>query len=319
MVRSPPHEEELDLGRYLAGLATGRWDSGSEGERRAMGEGVLASGGYRVPTILSGQIIDLARNETHVIEAGATILPMANRIVDIAKWASDPTSAWHTENALITASDATVGRLRFTAKTLPCLTTVSRELIEDAPNVGIELAKAFAKSFAIKIDRAALLGSGVDPEPLGVKNTSGITVQSMGINGAALTNYDPFVDAVGTLEDNNDDATGGIIVAPRTVRELNKLKDTQNRYLEPPPVLDGLPFLPTNTIPITNVQGTASTASDAFIADWRQLYLGVRTELMIQPLKERYSEYGQLGLIAWWRGDIQLARPAAFVNLVGLL
>jgi len=314
-----PGDENLDLGKYLTGLATGRWDSSSENERRAMAEGAIPSGGAMVPSILASWLIDLARNRTRVIEAGATIQMMPNQILNIAKWSGDPSSAWHTEGAVIAPSDALLSRVNLTAKTLPAITVVSRELIEDAPNVGDELARSFALSFAIAVDKAALYGSGVLPQPLGVKNTTGITVQSMGTNGLAPANYDPFIDAVGTLQDANEQPNGGIIVSPRTVRELNKLKDTQNRYLTPPPVLNALPFLPTNQVPNNLTQGTASTASDAFVADWSQLIIGVRTELVIEPLKERYVDYGQIGLIAWWRGDIVVARPAAFVNITGIL
>jgi HK97 family phage major capsid protein len=315
----PSQHEELNVGKYLTGLVTGRWDSGSELERRALSEGVQSAGGYLVPTLLSSQIIDLARPDAQVMAAGAQMLPMANQTVDIAKWAGDPGSAWHTELATITPTDALMGRVRLTAHTLPVLTVVSRELVEDAPNVGTELAKAFAKSFAIKIDKTALYGSGVAPEPLGVKNTSGITIQSMGTNGAVLSTYDPFVDAVGSLEDANEDATGGIILAPRSVRTLNKLKDSTGQPLRNPPVLDGLPFLDTNQVPINLTQGSATTASDAFVADWSQLYIGVRTELMIQPLRERYADQGALGFLAWWRGDIAVARPAAFTVISGIL
>lgn len=317
--RVAPSEEELSLDKYLTGLITGRWDSGSELERRALSEGVQSAGGYLVPTILSSMIIDLARPDTAVLQAGATLFPMVNQIVDVAKWAGDPSSAWHTELATITPTDATMGKVRLTAKTLPVLTVVSRELIEDAPNVGPELAKAFAKSFSLKIDKTALYGSGIAPEPQGVKGTSGITVQSMGTNGLALTNYDPFVDAIGSLEDANEDATGAIVVAPRSVRELNKLKDTTNQPLRPPPVLDDLPFLDTTQIPVNLTQGASSTASDAWVADWTQLIIGVRSELTIVPLRERYVDQGAIGFAAWWRGDFAVARPAAFVNIIGIL
>lgn len=314
-----PAHEELSLDRYLTGMVTGRWDSGSELERRALSEGIQSAGGYLIPTILSSQLIDLARNETQVLTAGAKLMPMENQIVDIAKWTGDPGSAWHTELGTITPSDATMGRVRFTARTLATITQVSMELLQDAPNIGNELATSFAKSFAIRVDKAALYGTGVAPEPLGLKNTSGITVQSQGVNGAVMASYDPFVDAVGTLEDLNEDATGGIIVAPRTVRELNKLKDTTGQPLRNPPVLDGLPFLTTNQIPTNLTQGTATTASDAFVGDWTKLIIGVRAELVIQPLRERYADTGAIGFLSWWRGDIQLARPAAFVNIVGIL
>jgi len=312
-----PGDDELSVERYLRGLVTGDWHNAAA-EQRAMSEGTASAGGYLVPTILAAQIIDLARNMTRVIQAGASIVAMPNQTLDTAKWAGDPSSAWHTENAAITPSDATLGKVTLKAKALAALTVVSRELVEDAPNVGQELARAFAASFAVKVDKAALYGSGTDPEPRGVKNTSGTTLQSMGTDGAVLTNYDPFINAVGALADSNEGANGGIVVAPRTERNAAKLKDTTNQPMMKPQMLNELPFLATNQVPINLTQGTNNDASDAFIADWSQLMLGVRTQLVIEPLRERYADNGQLGFVSWWRGDIAVARAAAFAVIVGI-
>ena len=71
-------EGELSLRKYLRGMTLGDW-SGADAERRAMAEGTLSAGGYMVPTLLSSQMIDLARNSTRVLRAGATIVPMPNR------------------------------------------------------------------------------------------------------------------------------------------------------------------------------------------------------------------------------------------------
>ena len=40
---------------------------------------------------------------------------------------------------------------------------------------------------------------------------------------------------------------------------------------------------------------------------------------MLSVLQEQSSDYGQVGIVAWWRGDIQVAHPAAFVALTGAL
>jgi hypothetical protein len=52
--------------------------------------------------------------------------------------------------------------------------------------------------------------------------------------------------------------------------------------------------------------------SDAFVGDWSQLLSDQRLDLNVQVLSERYAEVGQIGIVANWRGDIQLARPRAF-------
>lgn len=311
-------EEPLDLGKYLRGMVLGEWDD-ADAERRAMSEGTQSAGGYMVPTLLVAQIIDLARNRTRVMQAGARIVPMANKTVDVAKWTGDPTAAWHTENASITPSDGTLSKVTLTAQALASLTVVSRELVEDAPNTGDELAQAFAAQFALTLDRAALYGSGTAPEPRGVKNTSGITTQLFsGANGGTPTNYDFLIDAAGALEDNNEAATG-VIYAPRTKRVLGKLKEaTTLAYLAPPAIIADIPRYDTNQIPINLTVGSSTDASDAFVAAWPQLYIGVRTGLTIEPLRERYADNGQLGFLAWWRGDVAVARAKAFTVVTGL-
>src|SRR3954468_10363228 len=79
---------ELSLRKYLRGMVTGEWD-GADAERRAMAEGVLGTGGYMLPAPLSAQIIDLARNQTRVLQAGAGLVPMPNKTLDMARWEQD--------------------------------------------------------------------------------------------------------------------------------------------------------------------------------------------------------------------------------------
>lgn len=310
-------EDRLDLRKYLRGLATGDWQN-ADAERRAMAEGAAASGGYLVPTVLSAQIVDMVRNQTRVIQAGATVVPMENRTLDVAKWTGDPTAAWHTENAVIAPSDATIGKVTLTAQALAANVEVSWELLEDAPGVEDRLREAFAAQFALKLDMAALYGSGTAPEPRGVKNTAGVTQTVLAANGAALTSYDPLIDSVGRLQDQNEQPTG-IIYSGRTARGLSKLKDTTNQPLAVPEYISDVPRYATNQIPNTLTTGTSNATSDIFTADWRQLLIGVRTQLQIAVLRERYADNGQTGFVAWWRGDVAAARVKAFDVVTGVL
>ena len=102
---------------------------------------------------------------------------------------------------------------------------------------------------AVELDRAALLGSGTPPEPRGVLNQSGITSTSHGANGAAIANYDFWLDAIGAVRAAGFEPNAHI-QAPRSSTSLSKLKEaTTNAYLAPPSGL--LPMLVTKTIPIT--------------------------------------------------------------------
>jgi len=312
-----PEERNMSFRKWVRGAVTGDWTD-ADLERRAMSEGVLAGGGYAVPTPLSTRIIDRARNAARVLQAGAVTVPMDSATMKIARVAGDQTAAWHTENAAIAASDMTLEAVTLTARTLTSLVVASRELIEDAQGVEVALEQAFAAQLALSLDLAALYGSGTAPEPRGVKNTTGVITQSQGTNGATVTNYDPIVDAIGTLWDNNE-APNGIIYAPRTARTMAKLKDTTNQPLVPPDVVKELPRFQTNQVPINLTQGSATTATDAFVADWTQLLVGVRHGFTIEVLKERYADNYQLGFLAHLRADVVVARPKAFVVVTGII
>jgi HK97 family phage major capsid protein len=310
-------EEHLSLQKYLRGMVYGDWQ-GADAERRALAEGTLASGGAMVPAPLSARIIDRARNEPRVLQAGAVTVPMDSATLDLARVAGDPDAAWHSENVAITPSDATLERVTLRARTLAGIVQLSRELIEDASGVDDEVIRIFGQVFALKLDTAALYGTGTAPEPRGVKNTTGVTTISMGANGATPTSYDPLIDAVGTLADNNHEATG-IIHAPRTARTLAKLKDSTGQPLGIPPYVADVPRYTTNQVPTNLTQGTSTTASDIFTADWRELLIGVRTGFEVQVLRERYADSRTIGLLAWFRGDVLAARPKAFVVTTGVL
>lgn len=310
------HGPDLDFGKCLRGIVTGEWRD-AEAERRAMSEGVLSAGGYMVPAPLSAQVIDLARPKTRVLAAGAQLVPMSSKTLDVAKWTGDPSSAWHSESAVIAPSDATLGSVRLEARALASTVRASRELLEDAQGVQDRLLEAFAEKFALTIDYAAMYGSGTAPEPRGVKNTTGITVQSMGVNGLKPTNYTFLVDAIGALQDNNEEPNAAIL-APRTERTIAGFQDSTNQPLRPPDMVAKLPRSSTTQVPINLTVGTSTDTSDVFTADWSQLLIGIRTQLQIQVLTERYADTGELAFLAWWRGDIAVARPKAFAVTTGV-
>jgi HK97 family phage major capsid protein len=52
-----------------------------------------------------------------------------------------------------------------------------------------------------------------------------------------------------------------------------------------------------------------SRATDLFVGDWSQVLVGQRMALDVRVLSERYAENGQVGLLAYWRGDVAVARP----------
>lgn len=310
---------ELSLSKYLKGALNSDW-RGADAEREvfmSLSGGTDASGGILIPEILSGSIIDLVRNRTRVLQAGARVVPMANRKVVVPRWASDPEPTWRAEGDPFAEDDATMDSIELTAKGLGVVTKVTLELIEDT-SIESELMAAFASAFALKLDWAALYADGTNDAPTGVKNAAGVTKTPLAENGAAPT-WDALVDAVGRLRDVNEDPNAQIM-SDRTARTLAKLKDADGQYLAPPTYLDGVTRYSTNQVPNTLDEGTTlDSTSDVFTGDWSQLYFGVRTALRIFPLRERYLvDSGEIGFVAHWRGDFAVARAKAFDVVTGV-
>jgi HK97 family phage major capsid protein len=243
-------DQPLSFDRYLRGLATARWD-GAEHER-ALAEATVGAGGALVPAPLSARVIDLARNQTRVFQAGAVTVPMTSQTLTLARLTSEGSPAWKSEGSSITAADMVFDRVSFTARTLVRLVRLSVELFEDAdPSSEGIIARSFAAQMALEIDRVALLGSGTAPEPRGVLNQSGVTLTAHGAAGTAITTttaYDWHLDAAGTVRANNF-TPNAHIQAPRTSTSLSKLREaTTSAYLTPPANM--LPMLTTKTVPI---------------------------------------------------------------------
>jgi HK97 family phage major capsid protein len=311
-----PGVEDLSFDRYLKGMATGQWDDAPH--ERALAEATVGAGGALVPSPLSARVIDLARNRTVVLRAGAQTVPMASSTLALARLTSEGTPSWKTENAAITAADMVFDRVTFTARTLVRLITLSVELFEDAdPSSEGVISNAFAGQMAVELDRVALLGTGTPPEPRGVLNQSGVTVTAHGANGTAITNFDWWLDAIGAVRAAGFEPTAHI-QAPRSSTSLSKLKEaTTNAYLAPPSGL--LPMYTTKSVPITVTTGTSTDTSYVFTADWSNLLVGIRTSFNLRFLGERFlADNLQYAFLAYLRADVQLAQPTAFVVDTGV-
>ncbi|QEU91372.1 phage major capsid protein [Streptomyces kanamyceticus] len=308
--------EGLSFDRLIRGMATGKWRD-ADAERKALSEGTLSAGGYLVPTPLAGNVIDLARNQMRVAQAGATFVPMTAQTLKIARLTGEGSPGWRNENSAITAADMTFDSVTFQARSLNRLVTMSVELFEDSdPSASNVIANSFAQQIALEMDRVALRGTGTAPEPRGVANTAGVTTTGHGANGSAISNYDFHLDAVGAVRNANFEP-GAHIQAPRTNTSLSKLKEaTTNAYLQPPAGM--LPMLPTRQVPVNLTVGSSSDCSEIYTGDWSQLAIGIRTEFRIEFLRERYADNGQVAFLAWLRGDVQLLQPSAFVVDVGV-
>ena len=291
----------------------------NEAETRALSESTSSEGGYTVPAPLAAEFIDKLRANTAAIRAGARTVPMTSNTLAMARLDTDPTVSWRAENALIDDSDPVFSGLLLDAKSCAGLVRVSRELLTDSVNVNEILQNAFVQVMARELDRVALWNDGADTGPIGVAATSGINEVSMATNGAALTNHDKLLDALYEMKlDNAADATAAIM-HPRTELALAKLKTTDGYPMPYPDMLANIPRYATTSASIAETQGSATNASSLLFGNFRELFIGIRDQVSITVLRERYADYGQVGFLVWMRADVQLAHKASFSRLKGII
>lgn len=309
----------MSFGDHVRALAVG---PRNDAERRALSEGTGSEGGYTVPTPLAAEFIDRLRAKSCAIRAGARTVPMTSASLAIARLDTDPTVTWRLENALIDNSDPAFSRVLLEAKAVAGIVKVSRELLSDSVNVSEMLTNAFAQAMALELDRVALFGDGTDDGPIGITGTSGINEVSMATNGATLSSsggYDKLIDAVYEMQVDNAADPTAMIMHPRTGAQLAKLKDGNSLPLPAPEMIARIPRLTTTAASIAETQGTATTASSIVFGNFRELFIGMRDEMQITVLKERYADYGQVGFLCWMRADVQLAHKASFSRLKGVI
>ncbi|MCC7365018.1 MAG: phage major capsid protein [Dehalococcoidia bacterium] len=304
-------ERELSFGKMLRGIITGEWRD-AEAENRALSHG---SAGIVLPLSISAGIIDRFRTQATVLRAGARTYEMTAAKHHLPKLTGGITAAWHFDNSTIADSDPSFGAVELEAKTLTALCKAPLSLVEDAPALGEAVERELAAAIATEVDRAALYGTGASGEPLGVVNTSG--VESVA-GGGALSSFDKVADIFAAIADNNAPVPADVILSNRTRFALGKLKTgitNDNSPLPLPDFMSGVTFHPTSQVLTT--EGGGSDAR-VFVGGFEELVVGIRHQLTIQILQERFISEGQIGFLAFWRGDIAILRPGAIGMITGV-
>ncbi|UJA20188.1 phage major capsid protein [Thermoleophilia bacterium SCSIO 60948] len=323
----------LSLGRAIRGMVTGRWE-GAESEQRALSVGTDSAGGFLTPEVLGASVIDRVRNKAKVLQAGARVIPMESDTHHFPRLATGVTGGWKAENAAVTKSNPAFERITFEAKTLAVLVELSYELFDDLSDEGVAVIEnELVQALSLEVDRASLRGSGSSNQPEGIRNQTGVTLQSLGANGAVPTAYAPLVEAVAALQADNVEPNASIYSA-RTAKTFSGMVDTTGQPLRKPPLIEGLQNLVSNQIPENLTQGSNSDTSEIYTGKWDDLLIGVRPRVRIEVQRtangeggfpvnvKASSSYGldtmTVGLLAWIRADVQLAHPESFVVSTGV-
>jgi HK97 family phage major capsid protein len=311
----------LSAGRAIRAKITGDW-TGAEAERRAMGESVGTTGGYMLPSPVSANIIDLVRNRSVLINAGAITIPMSNASLRVVQVTQDPVANVRAEGSAITETDGAFAALNLTAWSIAAMVRVNNELLDDAPAFAAELDTQISAFMALKLDSLGMYGTGAS-QPLGLRNVVGLQEVSMGDNGADQTDYDEVIDLLLAIDEAN--GTPAVMVqSPRSKSKLAKMKDSLSTYINAsriPDAVNALRMFTSNQISITETQGSSNAASTTFIGGFDQVAIAIRQDITIEASRVADTSFKQNQTLvrAIMRADIGVVRPSLLGRLVGIL
>ena len=193
------------------------------------------------------------------------------------------------------------------------MTKVSVELMSDTINLGTELPNIITQAMAKEMDRIIFQGTGSAPEPRGIINQSGIGNTGA---GGALTNYAELLTAMTAIATLNGGTPSAIVLHPRDFGTLAGLTDTTNQPLNVPPALQGIPMLQTSALQID--AGAGNNESNIVMGNFSNCLIGMRNQIQIQVLRERYADTGQLAFVAMMRFDVAVSHAESFHKISGI-
>lgn len=284
-----------------------------EGAVRAMATTPGSKGGYLVAVENMG-FIDILRNRSVALRMGARQLSGLTGNVLFPRQTGKNSVTWQAgEGTSVTAGDQAVGQLSMTPKTCIAITDVSEQLLRQSSISAEQFIMAdLAAIVAIDgVDNAVINGTG-GAQPLGIKNTTGVTT---GQDSASAT-YAKILAFVSTAGAAN--AIRGNPGFVTTTAGAAKLMTVQRFTSTDTPVWEG------NMLDGTLVQFPAMSSeqlasANLIFGSWDECVIGDWgvLELSTDNGGTRFNQ-AQVGIRALWMVDVMLRYPQAFVVSVNL-
>ncbi len=281
---------------------------GREAASRAMSTLPGAKGGYMVNVDNLG-FIDILRNRSVALNMGARNLSGLVGNVTFARQTGKASVTWQGgDGANITATDQALGQLSMTPKTAIAITDVSEQLLrQSTPSAEQFIMADLAADIAIDgVDNVVINGTG-GAQPLGIKNTTGIT-SGQDAASATYAKILAFITSAATV--NAVRGNPGFVT---NTAGAAKLMTVQRFTSTDTPIwsgnmLDGqlVGFRAMSSEQLASANLLFGSWDEVIIGDWGVL------ELAMDTGGTRFNA-AQVGIRAMWMVDVLVRYPQAFV------
>lgn len=248
-----------------------------------------ASAGYSTSAIMHPEMyIDSLNNATRVGEAGATVLrDLKGNSIVIPRKIARGTGEWVAEDNSADRSAFTLDQVTLSPKTFSSWTSCSRLLrLESSLDIMNLIQNDLMQEVDIKIDYAAINGSGSNSEPTGIRYQTGINSVTTATDGSALTHALVLSARKAIYKDNvkgklswllNADTEGSALSVPRV--------SAQAIFLINNGLFEDMPYFLTEQCVSNLTKGSGTSLSSAICGYFPDLLLGYwgGLELIVNP------------------------------------
>lgn len=277
---------------------------------RDLSAGTATAGGNLIATnLLAGSYIDVLRNSSALIAAGATMLPGLVGDVAIPRQTGGAASVWiSAEDGDASESEPTFDQVSLTPKDLACYTEVTRRLFQQStPAIEGIVRTDLAIAQALGIDSAGLYGTGAAGQPRGIANQTGINTFNL---SAADPTYAEIVRMIKEVMADN-----ALMGTPRFLIEAEgweALSTTPkqgsgvegNFILGDNDRIKGYPYTMSNQL----------TAEDYFFGNFSDMLIGEWGGLEVDVDPYTHSLKGKVRYVTFKTCDVAVRHPESFCH-----
>lgn len=256
-----------------------------------------------------GEFIDVLRNSSSVMQAGARMLTGLSGDVAIPKKATAASAAWiATEGGAATESEMTTTSVSMVPRQLAAFTDITRQLRQQSSLDAEALVRDdLAQSLALAVDLAALQGSGSSGQPTGIKNTSGINTVDFGTSPVLVPSYAKVVDMETAVAEDNALVGNLAYILPAAMygglKTTEKATNTAQFVVEPGGTINGYRAIVSNQC----------TAGDMFFGNFSDLLVGMwgaGVDITVDPFS--LSTTGSVRIVAFQTIDVAVRNAVSF-------
>jgi HK97 family phage major capsid protein len=286
----------------------------------------IAGGGFMIPDVLAGEVIELLRPMAVVRSLGPATAPLVNGQLSLPKLTGGVTANYMGENKPITPSKVTGGQVKATAKKLAALVPISNDLLRFASNSADEMVRNdMVRAVAQVEDISFIRSAGTAYQPKGLKFW---TPAANVVNSQATTTVAKTLQDLGSLWKLLANAyvrfvKPGFIFSPRTYQYFFNLISANAVYIFRDEMLqkgtvNGIPFRWTPQIPenLNVVGGRSSLESEIYFADFADVVICDAPIISVEISTEASYDDGSGTLTSAFSNDQTVIRMIVEHDLV---